>query len=229
MYFSRISLMSPGTIDTTRLASLVCGDGYREHQYLWKLFEKDPDADRDFLFRREQVGGWPRFFMISDRLPAHANDVWKIESKDYAPQIRAGQQLGFSLRVNPVVTRLSNAGKKQRHDVVMDLKKRMDYQSMPKAHRPSMQSLIQQAGLDWLEARAGKYGFSFDPGAVQMDGYLRHRVTKKERKKTINFSTLDYTGLLTVIDPVQFQRALFQGVGPAKAFGCGLLLVQLAR
>ena len=61
----------------------------------------------------------------------------------------------------------------------MDLKKRMD-QSMPKAERPSMASLIQQAGLARLEARAGTYGFSFDPGTVRVDGYLRHRVTKKE-------------------------------------------------
>jgi len=85
--------------------------------------------------------------VISDRLPAHANDVWKVESKGYAPEIKAGQQLVFSLRVNPVVTRLSEAGKKRRHNVGMDLKKRMDYQSMPKADRPSMPSLIQQAGL----------------------------------------------------------------------------------
>lgn len=229
MYFSRISLVNPGAIDTARLANLVCGDGYREHQYLWKLFEKAPDADRDFLFRREQVGGWPRFFMISDRLPAHANDVWKIESKGYAPQLYAGQQLAFSLRVNPVVTRLSETGKKQRHDVVMDLKKRMDYQSMPKADRPSMPSLIQKAGLAWLEARSGKYGFSFDQGAVRVDGYLRHSVTKKAGREMISFSTLDYAGLLTVIDPEQFQLALFQGIGPAKAFGCGLLLVRPAR
>lgn len=229
MYFSRISLMSPGAIDGAKLANLVCGGGYREHQYLWKLFEKDPDADRDFLFRRDQVGGWPRFLMISDRLPAHSNDVWKVESKGYAPQIKVGQQLVFSLRVNPVVTRLSEAGKKQRHDVVMDLKKRMDYQSMPKADRPSLQSLIQQAGLDWLEVRAGKYGFSFNPDAVRAEGYLRHGVTKKAGRKAINFSTLDYTGMLTVVDPKQFQLTLFRGIGPAKAFGCGLLLVRPAR
>jgi len=92
-----------------------------------------------------------------------------------------------------------------------------------------MQSLIQQAGLDWLEARAGKYGFSFDSGAVRVEGYLRHSVTKKAGRKKINFSTLDCTGLLTVVEPEQFKLALFHGIGPAKAFGCGLLLVRPAR
>ncbi|MEA2080768.1 MAG: type I-E CRISPR-associated protein Cas6/Cse3/CasE [Pseudomonadota bacterium] len=46
--------------------------------------------------------------------------------------------------------------------------------------------------------------------------------------KEINFSTLDYSGLLTVTDPELFKAALFQGIGPAKAFGCGLLLVRPA-
>jgi len=228
MYFSRISFVRSGITEISRLAGVVCGDGYREHQSLWQLFEKDPDAERDFLFRREQVEGWPRYFMISDRLPVRANDIWKIESKSYEPKIPAGRQLAFSLRVNPVVMRASATGKKQRHDVVMDLKKRLDYQSMPKADRPPMASLIRQAGITWLESRAEKHGFSFDPGTVQVDGYLRHRVSKKRDGKVINFSTLDYSGLLVVTDAELFKMALFQGVGPAKAFGCGLLMVRSA-
>jgi len=228
MYFSRISFMRSGISEVSRLAGMVCGNGYREHQSLWQLFEKDTDAERDFLFRREQAEGWPRYFMISDRLPVRANDIWKIESKNYEPKISAGRQLAFSLRVNPVVTRVNGTGKKQRHDVVMDLKKQLDYQSMPKADRPVMASLIQQAGIAWLESRAEKHGFSFDPGAVQVDGYLRHRVSKKRGGKVINFSTLDYSGLLTVADPATFKAALFRGIGPAKAFGCGLLMVRPA-
>jgi len=226
MYFSRISFMRTGVTEASRLAGMVCGDGYREHQSLWQLFEKDPDAERDFLFRREQAEGWPRYFMISDRSPAHTNDIWKIESKRYAPKIPAGRQLAFSLRVNPVVTRVSGTGKKQRHDVVMDLKKRLDYQSIPSDERPPMATLIQQAGVAWLESRAGKHGFSFEPSAVQVDGYLRHRVTKRRGGKEISFSTLDYSGLLTVTNSELFQAALFHGIGPAKAFGCGLLLVR---
>ena len=228
MYFSRISFVRSGITEVSRLAGMVCGDGYREHQSLWQLFERDPDAERDFLFRREQIEGWPRYFMISDRMPVHANNIWKIESKSYEPKIPVGRQLVFSLRVNPVVTRAAGTGKKQRHDVVMDLKKQLDYRSMPKADQPPMASLIRQAGIAWLESRAEKHGFSFDPGAVQVDGYLRHRVSKKRGGKVINFSTLDYSGLLTVTDAESFKTSLFQGVGPAKAFGCGLLMVRPA-
>ncbi len=93
-----------------------------------------------------------------------------------------------------------------------------------------MQSLIQQAGLVWIGWKHGQENTASDPGAVRVDGYLRHGVNKKAGRKTINFSTLDYTGMLTIVDPGQFQLTLFfHGIGPAKAFGCGLLLVRPAR
>ncbi|MCI5220551.1 MAG: type I-E CRISPR-associated protein Cas6/Cse3/CasE, partial [Candidatus Electrothrix sp. LOE2] len=42
----------------------------------------------------------------------------------------------------------------------------------------------------------------------------------------IQFSLLDLSDRLTVTDPNVFTRALFRGIGPAKGFGCGLLLVR---
>ena len=42
----------------------------------------------------------------------------------------------------------------------------------------------------------------------------------------ICFSTLDFSGLLTVADPEKFLSTLYGGIGPAKGFGCGLLLIK---
>ncbi len=42
----------------------------------------------------------------------------------------------------------------------------------------------------------------------------------------IRFSTLDFEGILTVENTNEFTRMLFAGIGPAKAFGCGLMLVR---
>ncbi len=33
-------------------------------------------------------------------------------------------------------------------------------------------------------------------------------------------------GNLKIVDTDRFQKALFKGMGPAKAFGCGLMLVR---
>ena len=46
------------------------------------------------------------------------------------------------------------------------------------------------------------------------------------RKAEIQFSTVDFGGELAVKDAVRLTEALCAGVGRAKAFGCGLLLVR---
>lgn len=38
--------------------------------------------------------------------------------------------------------------------------------------------------------------------------------------------TVTFEGVLNVTDPAHLIRLLENGVGPAKAFGCGLLLVR---
>jgi len=224
-YFSRVSI-NPSAVDVKQFARLACADGYREHQQLWKLFDDDPDAKRDFLFRREQTNGWPRFFMVSGRKPEKMDSIWNIETKEYNPKIYSGEKLAFSIRVNPVVTRTDDDGKKHRHDVVMNMKKQTGYQQLPENKRPPLIQLAEQAGVEWLEKRAEKHGFTFDAGAVRIDAYTQNRAYKKRNKHPIRYSTLDFTGVLMVTDPGIFQTVLYQGIGPAKAFGCGLLLVR---
>ena len=41
-------------------------------------------------------------------------------------------------------------------------------------------------------------------------------------------AAIDYEGLLEVRDPAVFTTALAQGIGKAKAFGCGLMLIRRA-
>ncbi len=225
-FLSRVSI-DPASVNAAHLAKEVCANAYREHQHLWRLFDIDADAERDFLFRREQpVGGFPRYYLLSKRQPRHANNVWQIETKAYRPAIRAGQQLAFSLRVNSVVTRRDTQGRHARHDVVMDLKHRIDFKELSASERPLLGELVQQAGVEWLQTRAEKHGFSFLPEQIRVEAYQQHRASKKGGKKPIRYSTLDFTGLLTVTAAELFQQALMKGIGPAKAFGCGLLLVR---
>lgn len=224
MYFSRISL-SPHA-DVQQVARQVCQDAYREHQFLWRLFEEDPNAERDFLFRRDTTATRPRFFLLSQRQPRQMDSLWLAESKPFEPSLRNGQQLVFSLRANAVVTRRDEEGRQVRHDVVMDMKRRLGFKDMPPSGRPALPALIHQAGLEWLQRRAERNGFSVSSDAVRIEGYQQHQVSKKGGKQPIRYSTLDFTGLLTIDDASVFRKTLLTGVGPAKAFGCGLLLVR---
>jgi len=72
-----------------------------------------------------------------------------------------------------------------------------------------------------LMSRASSRGFSVDTTSLSVDGYEQHREDGR-----LTFSTVDFTGILTVQDAGRFSQALFNGVGHAKAFGCGLLLIR---
>jgi CRISPR system Cascade subunit CasE len=220
MLFSKVELRREAD-RLARAAHAVTQDGYRLHQALWQLFQAPPSTPRDFLYRRLETRHWPSFYVISHRQPVDTRGVWMIQSKTYAPQLASGQRLAFALCANPVVTKPGAHGKPMRHDVVMNAKQqRHDQEESPVA----LGALIQQVGRAWLEDRAERYGFQLEQ--VRVDGYRQHQLRKARDGQRIRFSTLDFNGLLTVVDAERFCQTLFNGLGPAKGFGCGLLLVR---
>ncbi len=225
MYFSRIELQREG-VDSGKLARMLCADSYRYHQHIWRIFSGFSKEQRKFLYRREEVAGWPRFYVVSQRPPNNQDGLWDIQTKEYNPRLRAGQRFAFSLRANPVVTRQDAEGHRARHDVIMDAKVRVGYKKLLPKERLPFSALIQDAGFQWLGTRAEKHGFSVSEDGIKVDGYMQHRTFKKGGKHPIRFSTLDFTGLLTVAEPNIFVQTLFNGIGPAKGFGCGMMMVR---
>lgn len=219
MYFSRIQLRSDA--DPRKLVGL---NGYREHQALWNLFEPDPDAKRDFLFRRDGQPHRPIYFLVSTREPSDRENLWDVETKPYDPQLQAGQTLAFTLRANPVITRTDSKGRSRRNDLVMDIKKQTAWKDQPETERPSLTQLVQQAGEQWLQNRQDTIGATVQ--SLRSEAYQQHRSYKRGQEKPIRYSTFDLQGTLTVNDGDALRSALFNGIGPAKAFGCGLLLVR---
>lgn len=223
MYFSRIRLRTDA--DTGALARQLCEqDSYREHQMLWQLFGDDPAAIRDFLFRRDDTNGWPQFYVLSHRMPAIENPSWHVDWREYHPRLHSGQRLAFNLRANPVITRKEPSGARKRHDLVMDLKRQSDWKNRPAKECELLYELVQQAGNTWLSPRLEQSGAKLE--TLGAEGYIQHQNHKKGQSKPIRYSTLDLSGTLTVTDPEALISTLCHGIGPAKAFGCGLLLVR---
>ncbi|MBP1148342.1 type I-E CRISPR-associated protein Cas6/Cse3/CasE [Methylocaldum sp. RMAD-M] len=224
---------SKAVLDLSRREARECllelDNPYREHQLLWRLF---PDtARREFLFTRAS-GGQTAYYLVSPAPPAAPSSAWMLESREYRPNLAVGDRLEFRLRANPIVARrqgeIRTGGKARthRHDVVMEAKRALNWKTLPENDRPPLAEVIQRAGTAWLAARAAKYGFHLDTESLEVDGYEQHRFLKKG-DKPVTFSTLDFQGELTVTEPIAFvEHALFSGIGPAKAFGCGLLLVR---
>ena len=71
---------------------------------------------------------------------------------------------------------------------------------------------------------AGQYGFALDESIVSVAAYEQHG----GKRGQLRFSTVDLSGELVVTDAERFASTLANGIGRAKAFGCGLLLVRPA-
>ena len=82
--------------------------------------------------------------------------------------------------------------------------------------------LLEEQQLAWLERKL--QGFAqLETLIVQPEPILYFRKPKEGR--TGKIQTVIFDGILTVTDTESFDRQLKQGIGPAKAFGCGLLSV----
>jgi CRISPR system Cascade subunit CasE len=82
--------------------------------------------------------------------------------------------------------------------------------------------LAHRACGQWLVAAGQSRGFSVDEGSLRVQAYTQHQ--GKDEK--LRFSSVDFAGELTVLDADRFSTALSHGIGHAKAFRCGLLLVR---
>lgn len=221
MYFSKIRLrkgISPR--DITKLTKI---NGYKAHQLAWNFFADHPDRQRDFIYRHESAGRWPIFYTVSHRMPVNNTGFWEVQTKEYRPQLKSGQKLEFSIRVNPIRTRHNEKGKQKRHDVVMEEKLRLKNEGKDF----NLPEIAHEQGFQWMEKRSESYGFSLSSENIRIDGYRQQKYFRGKGNHPITFSTLDFNGILTVIRPEVFIReSLFNGIGPAKAFGCGLMLVK---
>ncbi len=192
------------------------------HKLLWTLFADSAERERDFLWREEDSG---QYLILSARPPADTIGLFDIEvPKEFAPSLASGNRLEFALRANATIAKSPGKGVRGvRSDVVMDA-----LHGLAGAERAAARTTaVQTAGARWLATQGERNGFRVDPAAVQVLSYHVMRMPKEGR--TMSIGVLDYQGVLEVTDPASFTTMLNAGVGRAKAFGCGLMLVRRAR
>lgn len=217
---------------TSAAASDALADVYHAHQAVWGLFSDAVDRQRDFLYRVDWDRG-ARVLAVAKREP-RSGTIWNVETKPYGPRLAKGDLLRFSLRANATKRAGGIGGRSdgRRHDVVMDaiLRAREANDTIDRSQ------ITQKVGLDWLMNQGSRAGFSIPlreegDGSTTPQAYVAsHRVHEfsKGRGARIRVSGLDFEGILQVEDAITFQRALVEGIGPAKGFGFGLLLVRRA-
>lgn len=220
MYLSKIEIRPEGARDPL-LWRRLC-EPYEFHRILWDCFSDGPERKRDFIYRQEGR----RAYAVSRRPPKRPGPGWSVQDKPFAPRLQSGERLRFMLRANPVVSRRDQNGRQSRCDLVMDAKTALKKQSVPKDEWPSQADMAREAGLAWMRAREQANGFILHEESFMADGYRQLRFPKKNHQVCI--AVLELGGSLEVSDPERFVAMLGRGLGPAKGFGCGLMLVRRA-
>ena len=153
------------------------------------------------------------------------HNLFDLVFKPFEPTLSAGDRLGFSLRVNPVVARPVAKGQRgKRHDVVMNALRDVPPGKRAEARPEAMAA----AGQDWLMRQGLAHGFA-PLGQATCDGYDQIRIPRGGKMAPAVFGVMDINGVLEVRDPALFLDRLTTGFGRARAYGYGLMLIRRAR
>lgn len=200
---ARALLATPNALHAAVLAGFPA-DGEAagpEGRLLWRLDQEQPkvllyvvsQAPPDLTHLVESAG-WP------------TTQGW--ETRDYSGMLRSlsrGERWAFRLTANP-----TRSGKRSANST----------QTQRFGHLTSSQQ------VSWLLARAEANGFVVPDTALGVPEVIVQRRTTARfarQGQTVTLSTVVFEGLLEVLDGERLARSLVCGIGPAKAYGCGLL------
>ena len=203
MYLSRVSL-----------AGKYAHNPYEHHNGLWQLFPDSHGKKRDFLYRVERKDRGSVIVLVQSQRPlqmVEAEFVSVLASKEWHPQFFPGQLLRFFLHANPVKT-----------VTVRDGQQRVNRKGVVKSCRVPLIDFNEQR--QWLVRRLSKAAHVLDLDINPIEPmYFRKKKTGAGKIQPVR-----YQGVLSVNEAGQLHALLDKGIGPAKAFGCGMLSLGIA-
>ena len=178
---------------------------------LWIVSPARPD-----LTHIIETAGWPRA------------DTPQWESRSYAPllqRLAVGQRYAFRLTANPT--------RQIKNDPSQPTVPQSPGPPQPRGKRVPHVTVHHQ--LDWLARRAEHAGFRLLSASASLPGSgehaiqveLRERATARFRKsdseRRVTIVRTTYVGALEISNADSLRHVLCQGLGHARAYGCGLL------
>ena len=192
--------------DAVRL--LHIRDTYDWHQRVWQAFAGRDGQPRDFLIRVDRKEEAYRVLILSPTVPTKPD--WCptpcFGTKPIPDEFLAHTDYRFSLLANPTRKVRSNAaGERTKNGRRLALTERAEL-------------------VAWLQRKGESGGFVVNPVTLRTVPRGREFFHKDARVHGTH-SSVEFQGELTVNDPLRFRAAVAAGIGSAKAFGFGLLVV----
>lgn len=185
-------------------------DSYDWHQAVWKAFPGRDGRKREFLTRVDQKDCFYRLLILSSAKPTRP--AWMPEgpgtwhTREIPPNYFQHKRYRFQLRANPTkkVTAFGPDGRPKKNSRRVPLVKREDI-------------------VAWLKRKGETAGFATEERSLRILAGGREHFSKQGAQGM--HSSVDFEGALTVMDQAKFRDAFEKGIGSAKGFGFGLLVI----
>ena len=195
-------------LDKTALVQCSFRDSYAWHQALWECFPGTPDAKRDFLIRMDWLTWGCRVYLLCLRNPVRPSwcppDAWAVKS--IPSSFLQHESYLFDLIANPT-------------------KKTSKYTPDGKPCRNGKRIALvgESPRREWLISKAEQHGFHLDGNFIVEEA----GISCFRRHSCIGTHVgVRFKGRLQVTDRERFIHAFYHGIGTAKGFGFGMLLLQ---
>jgi len=184
------------------LDSKLARNPYEIHRYLWRLFAGMSEDKRSFLYRVSYgKDNEPLRILMQSLYEPSATDNIK----------------GCGILRKKVFNPALKEKDRLRFVLCANPTKRLAKE------RCRVPLIDEEQLIAWIQKKL-EYAATFENVEITDNRNLYFRKNGKAGK----IVTTTFEGLLTVSDPALMHTALLQGIGPAKAFGCGLMLVRRA-
>jgi CRISPR system Cascade subunit CasE len=209
--------------------NLGVSDSYAWHKKLWECFpEAAPNAKRDFLTRIDPLEGAFRLWVLTPKKPERPHwcpaDVFCV--KEIAPSFLAHRHYAFDLRANPVKTivqRGSNGEILSRPNGKQTRGKRV-----PLVNPDELRIWLINKGK--TRCRDPKNNQDIPGGfrivedkPLEISPMVESHFRRKQ--DAAYHGGVQFRGILEVTDQASFSETYQSGIGSAKGFGFGLLLL----
>lgn len=203
-----MTYLTQATIDHATAAKRGLRDTYDWHQAVWKAFPGRDGQRRDFLTRLDERDEGFRLLIVSPEIPTRpdwcSEDCW--QTKPIPEQYFGKSRYAFQLCANPTkkVTKLQPDGSPTKNGKRVPLRSREEL-------------------VAWVQRKGEQGGFVIEEAMLRTIPRGREHFAKDGARGL--HSAVEYQGVLTVTDPAKFHKTFTCGIGSAKAFGFGLLVI----
>jgi CRISPR system Cascade subunit CasE len=203
-------------LDHATVARRRLRDNYDWHQAAWECFPGRPTDARDFLTRLDESPQGFRLIIVSPQPSTRPEwcpaEGW--QAREIPPDYFRCTRYAFQLRANPT-KKVIAPNKPKAIGADGRINRNKNARRVPLRQPTDL--------VAWLERKASAGGFTVETESLRIVPEGQDYFNRDGYRGT--HASVEFRGTLRVTDPAKFYQTFATGLGSAKAFGFGLLVI----